>query len=60
MESPSRATILWPISPWARPVKGQKEFQLEWQGARWLFASREHLAMFQENPEKYAPQYGGY
>jgi len=42
------------------PVKGQKEFQYEWQGGIWLFASREHLAMFQESPEKYAPQYGGY
>ena len=43
-----------------RPVKGRQEFQQEWQGAKWLFASREHLAMFQENPDKYAPQYGGY
>ena len=43
-----------------RPLKGQKEFQHEWQGGRWFFSSREHLAMFQESPEKYAPQYGGY
>jgi YHS domain-containing protein len=43
-----------------RPVKGQKEFQHEWQGAKWLFASPEHLTKFQENPEKYTPQYGGY
>jgi len=43
-----------------RPVKGEKEFQHEWQGARWLFSSRDHLALFQENPEKYVPQYGGY
>jgi YHS domain-containing protein len=42
------------------PVKGTKEFQYEWQGAKWLFASREHLVMFRENPEKYAPRYGGY
>ena len=43
-----------------RPVKGQNEFQYEWQGAKWLFASEQHLNMFKENPEKYAPQYGGY
>ena len=43
-----------------QPVKGQKEFQYEWQGAKWLFASQEHLDLFKENPEKYAPQYGGY
>ena len=42
------------------PVKGKKEFQYEWHGAKWLFASQEHLAMFQANPEKYAPHYGGY
>jgi len=42
------------------PVKGNKEFQYEWYGAKWLFSSREHLVMFQENPEKYAPRYGGY
>jgi YHS domain-containing protein len=42
------------------PVKGQKEFQQEWQGATWRFSSQEHLALFQANPEKYAPQYGGY
>lgn len=43
-----------------QPVKGRKEYQFEWQGAKWLFASQEHLAMFKEDPEKYAPQYGGY
>jgi YHS domain-containing protein len=43
-----------------KPVKGQKEFQHDWQDATWLFASEQHLKMFRENPEKYAPQYGGY
>ena len=42
------------------PVKGHKEFQFEWKNAKWLFANSEHLTLFQENPEKYAPQYGGY
>jgi YHS domain-containing protein len=42
------------------PVKGKKEYQLEWHGAKWLFSSQENRAMFQENPEKYAPRYGGY
>jgi YHS domain-containing protein len=43
-----------------RPVKGQKQFQHDWQGATWLFKSHDHLTLFQKNPEKYAPQYGGY
>ena len=44
----------------AKPVKGSPEFSYKWRGATWQFASAEHLAMFKENPEKYAPQYGGY
>ena len=44
----------------SRPVQGQKEFQFEWQGAKWLFSSKEHLTLFQGAPEKYTPQYGGY
>ena len=43
-----------------QPVKGQAEFKHEWQGAAWLFSSEEHLTMFQKDPEKFAPQYGGY
>ena len=43
-----------------RPVQGQEEFQYQWQGASWFFANQGHLEMFQENPERYAPQYGGY
>ena len=43
-----------------KPVKGKKEFQIEWQGANWRFSSEEHLDLFVANPEKYAPQYGGY
>ena len=43
-----------------RPLKGKKDYQFAWHGAKWLFSSQENLAMFQENPEKYAPRYGGY
>jgi len=42
------------------PTKGSKEFQYEWQGAVWKFSNAEHLEMFKAEPEKYAPQYGGY
>ncbi|WP_456446525.1 YHS domain-containing (seleno)protein [Thiolapillus sp.] len=42
------------------PVKGSKRFPLEYKGATWYFASEEHRQMFQANPGKYAPQYGGY
>ena len=43
-----------------KPVKGNNQFVTEWKGAKWKFASQKHLDMFTANPEKYAPQYGGY
>jgi YHS domain-containing protein len=43
-----------------KPVKGDKQFTLEWNGATWFFASAEHRDLFKAEPEKYAPQYGGY
>ena len=43
-----------------KPIKGDSKFQTEYNGADWYFASQEHLDMFKENPEKYAPQYGGF
>ena len=39
---------------------GSKQHSLEWMGATWRFANAERLAMFEREPEKYAPQYGGY
>lgn len=41
-------------------VKGRSEFSYRWQGANWRFASAEHLAAFRADPQRYAPQYGGY
>jgi len=42
------------------PVKGLKQFKLEYKGADWYFSSQQNLDMFTQEPEKYAPQYGGY
>jgi YHS domain-containing protein len=42
------------------PKQGAMEFMTEWKGAKWYFSSAENLAAFQQNPEAYAPQYGGY
>lgn len=41
-------------------VEGDDEFSTEYLGATWLFSSQENLDLFVEDPEKYAPQYGGY
>ena len=42
------------------PVKGSEDFATEWHGATWLFSSEANLNAFIADPEKYAPQYGGY
>jgi YHS domain-containing protein len=43
-----------------RAVAGRAEFSHVWQGATWRFASAEHRDRFAGDPERYAPQYGGY
>ena len=43
-----------------RPVAGDPAYTAEWQGATWRFASAGHRNMFLAEPEKYAPQYGGF
>ena len=42
------------------PVKGFSQFSYQWRGATWLFASTENRDRFQAEPDRYAPQYGGY
>ena len=43
-----------------KPTKGNNEFEYEWEDARWLFSSATNLELFKANPERYAPQFGGY
>ena len=44
----------------ADAVKGSKEFSHDWKGTTWYFSSAENKDKFVDNPEKFAPQYGGY
>ncbi len=41
-------------------IKGSKAHKLKWRGVEWRFANADNKALFESNPEKYAPQYGGY
>lgn len=41
-------------------VKGSEEFEYVWEDARWHFASAANRDLFTANPDRYAPQYGGY
>lgn len=41
-------------------VKGSKKITSTYKGAEFRFASAENKALFDANPEKYLPEYGGY
>jgi YHS domain-containing protein len=43
-----------------KPVPGKPEFSTEYEGAKWQFASQDHLDKFKADPARFAPQYGGY
>src|SRR3954451_8385456 len=43
-----------------KPVKGTPGFSTQWMGATWQFANASNRDAFQQAPEKYAPQFGGY
>ena len=43
-----------------RAVKGKSEFSYEWNDAEWHFASAKNRDLFAADPDRYAPQYGGY
>lgn len=43
-----------------KALEGSDEYVFVWSNATWRFASSENRTEFQNNPEKYAPQYGGY
>jgi YHS domain-containing protein len=44
----------------SKPVKGTNAYTYTWKGAQWHFANEENLNDFKANPEKFAPQFGGY
>ncbi len=44
----------------AKPVMGSDRYAYEWKNVSWNFASQQNLDAFKANPEKFAPQYGGY
>ena len=44
----------------SKPVRGSPEFEFEWKGAKWFFASGENRSRFVQSPLSFAPQYGGY
>jgi len=43
-----------------RPVEGSGDFTADYDGATWRFASAANRDAFLQDPERFAPQYGGY
>jgi len=43
-----------------KPVAGARDLEYRWMGATWRFASAANRDQFAADPERYAPQYGGY
>ena len=43
-----------------KPVKGNGDHVVFRDGLTYLFANEEHKKMFEANPDKYLPQYGGW
>ena len=43
-----------------RALKGKMKFSHKWNDAKWYFSSAANSDLFAADPERYAPQYGGY
>ncbi|HSE41786.1 MAG TPA: YHS domain-containing (seleno)protein [Acidobacteriota bacterium] len=43
-----------------KALQGNAEFEHQWKSATWRFATAENRDLFVANPDKYAPQFGGY
>ena len=44
----------------SKPVLGDSTLSYTYQGANWYFANATNRDTFKADPDKYAPQYGGY
>lgn len=43
-----------------QPTQGDSRFAHDWSGVTWQFSSAENMNLFSENPESYAPKFGGF
>ncbi len=44
----------------AKAMPGDSQFAYDWGDATWHFSSADNMALFKQNPESYAPQFGGF
>lgn len=43
-----------------KAIKGNQQFVTEIEGVKYKFSSKENKQLFEANPKKYIPQYGGF
>ena len=43
-----------------KALKGNSRFSHKWNDAKWYFVSEANRDLFIKEPDRYAPQYGGY
>jgi len=43
-----------------KPVKGKVQYASHYNNVQWLFSSKQHRIMFEQDQQQYVPQYGGY
>lgn len=41
-------------------LKSTGDYSVDWHGARWMFDSQDAADLFAENPDAFAPQFGGH
>lgn len=50
-----------PVSYWrGEPLQGSPDFTSELEGVTYWFANEKNMELFEEDPAKYIPRYGGY
>jgi YHS domain-containing protein len=42
-----------------KATPGEPQYEADYDGTRYRFASAQHLALFKADPDRYAPQFGG-
>ena len=43
-----------------KPMQGKAEFAFKWRDVIWQFSSAKHKDVFAADPQRYAPQFGGF
>ena len=44
----------------SKPVKGSKKYAAEWDDTKWYFSNEKNRDLFESNPDKYVPGFGGW